>query len=124
MMNFIAVKGRLTRDPEIRRTNTGKAVCSFSVACDRDREHTDFFECVAWEQVAENIAKFFAKGRAIIIQGKLTTRDWTDKEGRKRKATEILVREFDFADSKPKDEPKPADNFDDPTLDEIGLPFV
>ena len=124
MMNYIAVKGRLTKDPEIRRTTTGKAVCSFSVACDRDKEHTDFFECVAWEQVAENIAKFFAKGRAIIIQGKLTTRDWTDKEGRKRKATEILVREFDFADSKPKDEPKPAADFADPAdIDDDFIPF-
>ena len=123
-MNYIAVKGRLTKDPEIRRTTTGKAVCSFSVACDRDKEHTDFFECVAWEQVAENIAKFFSKGRAIIIQGKLTTRDWTDKEGRKRKATEILVREFDFADSKPKDEPKPAESFDEPAeLDDGFIPF-
>ena len=123
-MNYIAVKGRLTADPTIRRTTTGKAVCSFSVACDRDKEHTDFFECVAWEQVAENIAKFFAKGRAIIIQGKLTTRDWTDKEGRKRKATEILVREFDFADSKPKDDPKPAESFDEPAeLDDGFIPF-
>ena len=123
-MNYIAVKGRLTADPTNRRTTTGKAVCSFSVACDRDKEHTDFFECVAWEQVAENIAKFFSKGRAIIIQGKLTTRDWTDKEGRKRKATEILVREFDFADSKPKDEPKPAESFDEPAeIDDGFIPF-
>lgn len=121
-MNYIAVKGRLTADPTIRRTNTGKAVCSFGVACDRDKEHTDFFECVAWEQVAENIAKFFAKGRAIIIQGKLTTRDWTDKEGRKRKATEILVREFDFADSKPKEQP--AESFDEPAeIDDGFIPF-
>ena len=122
-MNFIAVKGRLTRDPEIRRTNTGKAVCSFSIACDRDREHTDFFECVAWENTAENIAKFFGKGRAIIVMGRLQTRDWTDKDGRKRKAVEILVREFDFADSKPKEE-NPAKTFDAPAeLDDDFIPF-
>ena len=123
-MNYIAIKGRLTKDPEIRRTTTGKAVCSFTVACDRDKEHTDFIECVAWEGTAETIAKFFAKGRAIIVMGRLQTRDWTDKEGHKRKATEILVREFDFADSKPKDDPKPAESFDEPAeLDDGFIPF-
>ena len=124
MMNFIAVKGRLTKDPEIRRTNTGKAVCSFTIACDRDKEHTDFIDCVAWEGTGESIARFFAKGRAIIVMGRLQIRDWTDKNGARRKAAEILVREFDFADSKPKEETQPAQDFTDPAqVDEDFIPF-
>lgn len=123
-MNFTALRGRFTADPEIRRTGTGKAVCSFSLACNRRNDQADFFDCVAYETTAENIAKFFAKGRVIIILGRLQARKWTDREGNSRKTVEIVVRDFYFADSKPKDEPKPAESFDEPAeIDEGFIPF-
>lgn len=105
MLNHITVMGRLTRDPELRRTNSGIAVASFTVAVDRDYskdgdKQTDFIDCVAWRQTGEFISKYFAKGRMIVATGRLELRDWTDKDGNKRRNAEINVASAYFGDSK------------------------
>lgn len=107
MLNRVNIMGRLTRDPELRRTGNGTAVTSFSIAVERDitpkgqEKEPDYFDCVAWRNTAEFIAKYFDKGRMIAIDGKLQTRSWTDKDSNKRKAVEILVDSAYFGDSKP-----------------------
>ena len=107
MLNHITIMGRLTRDPELRRTGSGVAVASFRVAVDRDYQpkdggerKTDFIDCVAWRQTGEFISKYFAKGRMIVVDGRLEMRDWTDKEGNKRTSAEINVDNAYFGDSK------------------------
>ena len=107
MLNHIVIMGRLTRDPELRRTGSGVAVASFRVAVDRDfapkdggERKADFIDCVAWRQTGEFISKYFAKGRMIIVDGRLEMRDWTDKEGNKRTSAEIVVANAYFGDSK------------------------
>ena len=107
MLNHIVIMGRLTRDPELRRTGTGVAVASFRVAVDRDfapkdggERKADFIDCVAWRQTGEFISKYFTKGRMIIVDGRLEMRDWTDKEGNKRTSAEIVVANAYFGDSK------------------------
>lgn len=105
MLNHIIIMGRLTRDPELRRTNSGVAVASFTVACDRDYgkdgdKQTDFIDCVAWRNTAEFVSKYFAKGRMIVVDGRLELRDWTDKDGNKRRNAEINVTSAYFGDSK------------------------
>ena len=107
MLNHIVVMGRLVRDPELRRTGSGVAVTSFRVAVDRDfvpkdggERKADFIDCVAWRQTGEFISKYFAKGRMIIVDGRLEMRDWTDKEGNKRTSAEIVVNNVYFGDSK------------------------
>lgn len=109
MLNKIILMGRLTRDPELRRTQSGTAVTSFSIACDRDfksqsgEKETDFIDVVAWRSTAEFVSKYFAKGRMAVVEGRLQLRDWQDKEGNKRRSAEILVSNVYFGDSKPKD---------------------
>ena len=110
MLNHIVVMGRLTRDPELRHTQAGTAVASFTVAVDRDfkdketgERKTDFIDCVAWRSTGEFVAKYFAKGRMAVVEGRLQLRDWTDKEGNKRRSAEILASSVYFGDSKPKD---------------------
>ena len=107
MLNHITIMGRLTRDPELRRTGTGVAVASFSIAVDRDfggrdggEKKTDFIDCVAWRQTGEFISKYFTKGRMIVVEGRLEMRDWTDKEGNKRRNAEVIVANAYFGDSK------------------------
>ena len=107
MLNHIVIMGRLTRDPELRRTGTGVAVASFSIAVDRDfggrdggEKKTDFIDCVAWRQTGEFISKYFTKGRMIVVEGRLEMRDWTDKEGNKRRNAEVIVANAYFGDSK------------------------
>ena len=107
MLNHIVIMGRLTRDPELRRTGSGIAVTSFRVAVDRDfvpkdggERKTDFIDCGAWRQTGEFISKYFTKGRMIIVDGRLEMRDWTDKEGNKRTSAEIVVANAYFGDSK------------------------
>lgn len=105
MLNRITIMGRLTRDPELRRTNSGTAVASFTVAVDRDfgkdgEKQTDFIDCVAWRQTGEFVSKYFAKGRMIVVDGRLELRDWTDKDGNKRRNAEINVSSAYFGDSK------------------------
>ena len=106
MLNHITVMGRLTRDPELRHTQSGTPVCSFSIACDRDfksdngERKTDFIDCVAWRGTAEFVSKYFSKGRMAVVDGRLQMRDWTDKEGNKRRSAEILAAQVYFGDSK------------------------
>lgn len=108
MLNHITVMGRLTKDPELRRTNSGVAVTSFTIACDRDysgkdssEKETDFLDCVAWRQTGEFVAKHFGKGRMICVSGRLQIRAWSDKDGNKRRVAEIVADNCYFADSKP-----------------------
>lgn len=106
MLNKIIIMGRLTRDPELRRTGSGTAVTSFSLACDRDfKSHsgdkeTDFIEVVAWKNTAEFVSKYFSKGRMAVVDGRLQIRDWTDKAGNKRTTAEVVAENVYFADSK------------------------
>lgn len=106
MLNKIFIMGRLTRDPELRRTNNGTAVASFSLAVDRDYKNadgtkeTDFIDVVAWRQSAEFVSKYFSKGRMAVVEGRLQMRDWTDKDGNKRRNAEVVVDNIYFGDSK------------------------
>ena len=106
MLNKILIMGRLTRDPELRRTGSGTAVTSFSLACDRDfksqsgEKETDFIEVVAWKNTAEFVSKYFSKGRMAVVEGRLQIRDWTDKAGNKRTTAEVVADSVYFADSK------------------------
>lgn len=107
MLNRIVLMGRLTRDPELRHTQTGTPVASFSLAVDRDfkdkstgEKSTDFIDVVAWRQTAEFVSRFFTKGRMAVVEGRLQIRDWTDKEGGKRRAAEVIADNVYFGDSK------------------------
>ncbi len=109
MLNKIVIMGRLTRDPELRRTQSGTAVTSFSIACDRDfksqngEKETDFIDVVAWRNTAEFVSKYFAKGRMAVVEGRLQIRDWTDREGGKRRSAEVVADNVYFGDSRPKE---------------------
>lgn len=107
MLNHIVLMGRLTRDPELRRTQTGTAVASFSLAVERDfasrdggERQTDFIDIVAWRQTAEFVSKYFSKGRMAVVSGRLQLRDWTDKDGNKRRSAEVIADNIYFGDSK------------------------
>ena len=107
MLNHIVIMGRLTRDPELRRTGTGVAVTSFSLAVDRDfgknengEKETDFIDCVAWRQTGEFVSKYFTKGRMAVVSGRLQVRSYTDKDGNKRRAAEVVADNVYFGDSK------------------------
>ena len=106
MLNKIFIMGRLTRDPELRRTQSGTAVTSFTLAVDRDfksqsgEKETDFIDVVAWRSTAEFAAKYFAKGRMAIVEGRLQIRPWTDKEGNSRRSAEVVADNIYFGDSK------------------------
>lgn len=106
MLNVAIIMGRLTRDPELRRTNSGKPVASFTVAVDRDyapegqEKETDFIDCVAWQGTAEFVDKYFKKGSMIVVNGRLQLRNWTDKEGNKRRSAEILASNVYFGEGK------------------------
>ncbi len=105
-MNKVILVGRLTKDPELRATATGVPVCSFTVACDKryvkqgEERKADFINCIAWRQQAESISKFFAKGHRIALEGSIQTRSWTDNEGKTRYTTEVVVDQWEFAQSK------------------------
>ena len=107
MLNHIVIMGRLTRDPELRRTATGTAVASFSLAVDRDfgknengERETDFIDCVAWRQTGEFVSKYFTKGRMAVVSGRLQIRNWTDKEGNKRRTAEVVADNVYFGESR------------------------
>ena len=107
MLNHITIMGRLTRDPELRRTGSGVAVASFTVAVDRDfgnresgEKETDFIDCVAWRQTGEFVSKYFTKGSMIVVSGRLQIRGWTDKDGNKRRTAEVVADNCYFGDSK------------------------
>ena len=107
MLNHITIMGRLTRDPELRRTGSGIAVASFTVAVDRDfggrdggERETDFIDCVAWRQTGEFVSKYFTKGRMAVVSGRLQIRSWTDKDGNKRRTAEVVADNVYFGESK------------------------
>ena len=107
MLNHITLMGRLVRDPELRRTGTGVAVASFTLAVDRDfggrdggERETDFIDCVAWRQTGEFVSKYFTKGRMAVVSGRLQIRSWTDKDGNKRRTAEVVADNVYFGDSK------------------------
>ena len=107
MLNHIVIMGRLTRDPELRRTGSGIAVASFSLAVDRDfgktesgERETDFIDCVAWRQTGEFVSKYFTKGSLAVVSGRLQIRSWNDKDGNKRRTAEVVADNVYFGDSK------------------------
>ena len=107
MLNHITIMGRLTRDPELRRTGSGIAVASFTLAVDRDfapkdggDRECDFIDCVAWRQTGEFVSKYFTKGRMAVVSGRLQIRGWTDKDGNKRRTAEVVADNVYFGDSK------------------------
>ena len=111
MLNHITIMGRLTHDPELRRTGSGIAVASFSLAVDRDfspkdggERETDFIDCVAWRQTGEFVSKYFTKGRMAVVSGRLQIRSWTDKDGNKRRTAEVVADNVYFGDSKRDDQ--------------------
>lgn len=147
MLNQVAIQGRLVRDPELRRTDSGKAVTSFSVACDRDfknsqtgEKEVDFLDCVAWGSTAETVERYFRKGQMAMVTGRLQIRQYTDKNGQKRRYAEILVSSVYFCGSKESGTqtssgadngysapayptPAPAANFAELEDDDAQLPF-
>lgn len=136
MLNHITIMGRLTRDPELRRTGSGVAVASFTIACDRDfskdgQKETDFIDVTAWRNTAEFVSKYFSKGRMAVISGRLQIRSYTDKDGNKRKAAEVVAENVYFGDSKNSNNSvdnsgsvtAPAQNFDVLEDDDEKLPF-
>ena len=144
MLNHITMMGRLTREPELRRTGNGIAVVSFTLAVDRDfssreaRENgereTDFIDCVAWRGTAEFVDKYFGRGQMAVVSGRLQIRSWTDKDGNKRRSAEVVADMVYFGDSKRRedapDNDAPAQNMASPPQDfqllegeDEGLPF-
>ena len=113
MLNHIVLMGRLTRDPELRRTGSGIAVASFTLAVDRDyaaqgtERETDVVDIVAWRSTAEFVSKYFTKGRMAVVSGRLQIRNWQDKEGNKRRSAEVVADNVYFGDSK-RDSAAPA----------------
>lgn len=131
MLNNVVIMGRLTRDPELRRTQGGTAVTSFTMAVDRDfksqsgEKETDFIDVVAWRNTGEFAAKYLSKGRMAAVEGRIQVRDWQDKDGNRRKSVEVVADNVYFADSKR--DSKPQESRDDQESDEIeddgDLPF-
>ena len=125
MLNHITIMGRLTKDPELRRLQSGTGVASFTIACERDfagkdgEKETDFIDCVAWHKTAEFVDKYFSKGRMVVVSGRLGMRSYTDKDGNKRKACEVTAENVYFADSKKEEK----DPFSVITGDDEVLPF-
>lgn len=105
MINVVVLMGRLVRDPEIRTTTSGKSVCSFSLAVERDFQRSeektaDYFDCVAWGNTAEFVGKYFHKGRMIALQGRLQARTYKDREGSNRKVVEVIADKVSFTGEK------------------------
>jgi single-strand DNA-binding protein len=124
-LNHITIMGRLTKDVELRRTPSGVAVASFTLAVDRDfkekggEKETDFIECVAWRNTAEFMDKHFSKGRVAVVSGRLQIRSWQDKDGNKRKTAEVVAENVYFGDSKPT-----GNNFDAPANTGSEFPVI
>lgn len=134
MLNHIALMGRLTRDPELRHTQSGTAVAGFTLAVERDFKsdggdrETDFIDCVAWRSTAEFVSKYFSKGRMAVVEGRLQIRPWTDRDGSKRRTAEVVADHAYFADSKrdeaaPQYAPPQASQFEELPDDDGDLPF-
>ncbi len=133
MLNKIILMGRLTRDPELRRTQSGTAVVSFTLAVDRDfkaqdgQRETDFIDIVAWRSTAEFVSKYFTKGRMAVVDGRLQVRNWTDRDGNKRRSYEVLADNVYFGDSKravsDSGTEAPGEIYEVPDEEEGELPF-
>lgn len=136
MLNRITIMGRLTRDPELRRTNSGIAVTNFTLAVERDfggkdgEKETDFIECVAWRHAGEFVSKYFSKGRMAVVSGQLQIRRWKDKDGNNRSTAEVVADSVYFADSKKdtamdatQEPPIPQNDFAPLDYDDDKLPF-
>ncbi len=146
MLNRIIIMGRLTRDPELRHTQTGIAVASFSLAVERDfkskdsgERNADFIDVVAWRQTAEFVSRYFTKGRMAVVEGRLQIRDWTDRDGGKRRSAEVIADNIYFGDSRKDGDsasaastssfggsyapPPPHDQFSELDGDDGDLPF-
>lgn len=139
MINHMTLQGRLVADPELRNTQNGVAVCSFRVAWSETYKETEtklFLQCTAWRSTAEMISRYFQKGKEIAVEGKLSTRDWTDNDGNKRQSTELTVDRVHFCGSKtdgdgqggyrPAGRPvdvQPGNDFQELTDDDGELPF-
>ena len=129
MLNSVTLMGRLTRDPELKHTQSGTAVVSFTLAVDRDfksadgTKETDFIDCVAWRNTAEFVSKYFSKGKMAVVSGRLQIRDWTDKEGGKRRSAEVVVDNIYFGESKKTSGTRPQDAELEEIEDDGFLPF-
>ncbi len=122
MINKVILMGRLTKDPELRRTGNQTPVCTFSIAVDNgygENKHTDFVNCTAWNKTAEFVSKYFTKGKMIIVIGRISTRSWEGQDGKRNYATEVTASEVSFGESKSenpsaaKDDFTPLDEADD-----------
>lgn len=151
-LNHIVIMGRLGKDPELRYTQSGTPVANFTLAVDRDfkdkqtgERATDFIDVVAWRQTAEFVSRYFSKGRMAVVEGRLQLRDWTDKDGNKRRSAEVVADQVYFGDSKREDnssgsqasyggysappqdsylpQPDPSSEFAELTTDDGNLPF-
>lgn len=143
MLNRILIAGRMGKDPELRRTQTGTAVASFPIACDRDfkdkqtgEKATDWVDIVVWRSTAEYVTRYGAKGRTVVVDGRLQMRDWTDKEGNKRRTAEVVAESIYFADGRREENtsasshatavygvPDTSDGFSELSDDDGKLPF-
>ena len=126
MLNKVILQARLTKDVELKQTPSGTSVCSFSVANDTgfgDKKKANFINVVAWSKTAEHIAKYFFKGNMILITGRLETRDWTDKDGNKRYATEVIAEQVDFCGEKGQAEQAPQTDGFAPVGNDDTMPF-
>ena len=129
-LNKVVLQGRLTKDPELRRTNSGAAVTSFTLAVDRDfkgqngEKETDFIDVTCWRNTAEFVSKYFTKGRMAVVEGRLQIRDWTDKDGGKRRTAEVVADSVYFGDSqKEASQDFPRQDFQEVTEETGDLPF-
>lgn len=128
MLNRICIMGRLTAAPELRYTQSNTPVASFTLAVDRDFQsggsdkQTDFISCVAWRQSAEFVSKYFGKGSMAVVSGRLQLRDWTDKDGNKRRTAEVVADNIYFGESKKRDA-SPDVQFEELPDDDGELPF-
>lgn len=134
MLNQIVIMGRLGKDPELRRTQSGVAVATFNVAVDRDfkdkqtgQRATDWIDCVAWRGTAEFVEKYFSKGSLAVVSGRLQMREWTDKDGNRRISAEVQVDSIYFGGSKRDEGGSYAGEAQEPEFDELDedgeLPF-
>ena len=129
MINKCILQGRLTAAPEVKRTQSGTAVCSFTLAVERDfpkedgNRQTDFIDCVAWKGTAEFLARNFDKGDPLALVGAIQTRIWEDKQGQKRKAVEVIAAEVHFCGARARDKEKGGEEFTDLPDDDGDLPF-
>ena len=130
MLNHIVIMGRLGKDPELRRTQSGVAVATFNVAVDRDfkdkttgQRATDWITCVAWRSTAEFVEKYFSKGSQVLVAGRLQMRDWTDKDGNKRISAEVQAENVYFAGAKTEGGQRELPEFEVMDDDDTDLPF-